>query len=93
MVNVSKKVLRWPEVHALTGVNVATAYRWMKEGKFPRPIKMGGDGPRCMSLWLADDIEQFLAGLIEARGAAYQTGPLEKYGRKSDETDPTEAAA
>lgn len=35
------RMLRNPEVLELTGVSNATLYRWIKEGHFPAPVKLG----------------------------------------------------
>jgi prophage regulatory protein len=32
------RVLRWPEVHALTGLSRTTVWREVRAGRFPRPI-------------------------------------------------------
>jgi prophage regulatory protein len=72
-----QELLRWPAVHSMTGVALQTAYRWMANGKFPRPIKIGEAGPRSMSFWLKSEIEEFIAKRIQERGDAYQHGPLE----------------
>lgn len=81
MVNDQTDLIRWPEVHKMTGVSIASAYRWMGLGRFPRPIKMGEDGPRSLSLWLRNEIEEFVARRITERGEAYQAAPLETHGR------------
>lgn len=79
--NTEQELLRWPAVHAMTGITLTTCYRWMRIGKFPRPIKMGEEGPRSMSFWLKSEIDAFIAQLIEERGDAYQNAPLETPGR------------
>lgn len=37
----SEKLLRRPAVESLTGLSRSTIYQWMKEGRFPRPVKLG----------------------------------------------------
>lgn len=59
--NVTDRLLRRPEVEALTGLARATIYRDMASGSFPRPIKLG----RRAVAWPASVIDQW----IEARKA------------------------
>lgn len=35
------RVLRRPEVLELTGLSAATVYRWIAEGLFPPPVRLG----------------------------------------------------
>ena len=37
------RVIRLKEVIHRTGLGRSTIYRWMGEGKFPEPIKLGGN--------------------------------------------------
>lgn len=60
-------ILRFPSVKARTTVPRSTAYLWMSQGNFPKPIKLGG---RAVG-WLEEDIEQWLNQRIEqSRGGA-----------------------
>jgi prophage regulatory protein len=34
-------VLRRPQVEQITGLGRSTIYEWMKDGRFPLPIKLG----------------------------------------------------
>jgi len=43
------------EVYRATGFKKTTIYKWMKEGKFPRPTKIGR-GVR----WSSSDIEEWI---------------------------------
>lgn len=36
-----ERLLRLPEVVARLGVGRATIYSWIKQGKFPEPVKLG----------------------------------------------------
>jgi len=47
----------------LGGVNPATAYRYIKRGVWPRPIKVGG-----LSRWLRSECEAALEKMIGGRG-------------------------
>lgn len=58
----NRKFLRLPQLRAKLGppgvpVGVTTIYRWMKEGDFPRPIKLG----RRVALWDEAEIDAWLA--------------------------------
>lgn len=35
------RILRKHEVLDVTGISAATVYRWIKDGLFPRPVKLG----------------------------------------------------
>jgi prophage regulatory protein len=35
------RLLRRQEVEALTGVSCSAIYRWMADGAFPKPVKLG----------------------------------------------------
>ena len=37
----SEKILRRPDVEAITGLSRSTLYQWIAEGRFPRPVKLG----------------------------------------------------
>jgi prophage regulatory protein len=37
----SNKILRLPEVMEKTGIRRSSVYAWMRNGNFPRQIKMG----------------------------------------------------
>jgi predicted DNA-binding transcriptional regulator AlpA len=44
------------------GINASTLYRGIRQGRFPRPIRVGGS-----SRWLASECEAVLRGMMEAR--------------------------
>jgi predicted DNA-binding transcriptional regulator AlpA len=43
-------------------LNASTLYRQIKQGRLPRPIKVGGS-----SRWLRNEVEAVLRGMVEAR--------------------------
>ena len=45
------------QLEKLFKVSPATIYRWIKEGRFPKPIHLGPN----MVRWKASDIESWLA--------------------------------
>jgi predicted DNA-binding transcriptional regulator AlpA len=45
-----------------TPINAATLYRWVKQGRVPRPVKVGG-----LSRWLRSECEAALQAMMEER--------------------------
>lgn len=56
-------MLRMPDVERLTGRSKSAIKRMVKEGSFPRPLKLG---VRAIG-WLASDVRTFIATLDEQR--------------------------
>ncbi|MDJ0993024.1 MAG: AlpA family phage regulatory protein [Dinoroseobacter sp.] len=52
------------ECAAAIGCAISTFWKWVQEGKFPRPIKLGN-----LSRWPASDVENFIAEATAARDA------------------------
>ncbi len=52
-----ERLLRRREVEAITGLARSTIYRLMKDGTFPRPIRVGPSAVR----WRLSDIEAWMA--------------------------------
>ncbi|MEI6213375.1 MAG: AlpA family phage regulatory protein [Desulfuromonadales bacterium] len=50
------KMLRLKQVLEIIPVQKSTIYQWVKDGKFPPPIKLSS---RC-SIWDSQDIDKFL---------------------------------
>jgi len=48
--------MRIKEVVKVVSVSRSTIWLWVKENKFPEPIKLS---PRC-TVWLSEDIEAFM---------------------------------
>jgi prophage regulatory protein len=58
------RILRRRQVEAITGWARSTIYQGVAEGRFPRPIRLGG---RSVG-WLADEVEQWIqARIAESR--------------------------
>ena len=55
-------ILRLPAVKARTGLSRSTIYLRIAEGKFPRPVSLGG---RAVG-WVEAEIQQWLDQLVEA---------------------------
>ncbi len=57
-----ENLLTLADVLEYTGASRATIYRWMAEGSFPRPIKIGERANR----WLSSDLSAWLASRSRA---------------------------
>ena len=55
-------VLRLPAVKSRTGLSRSTIYLRVAEGRFPRPINLGG---RAVG-WMEAEVEAWLQGRIDA---------------------------
>lgn len=51
-----KRVLRLKEVRHKTGLGRSTIYRWMDEGRFPKPVRLGA---RSVA-WIEHEIDEWL---------------------------------
>ncbi|UBS32871.1 AlpA family transcriptional regulator [Altererythrobacter sp. N1] len=51
------RLIRLPEVQHRVGLGRSTIYRWMSEGKFPKPVQLGG----YAVAWAEDDVEAWIA--------------------------------
>lgn len=50
------RLIRLPEVQHRVGLGRSTIYRWMAEGKFPRPVQLGG----YAVAWSEEDISSWI---------------------------------
>jgi len=50
------RLIRLPEVQHRVGLGRSTIYRWMAEGKFPKPVQLGG----YAVAWPEDSIEEWI---------------------------------
>lgn len=55
------RLLRRPEVEAITGLSRSSIYAQMEKGDFPKPVKLG---PRAVA-WPESRIEAWLAEKLE----------------------------
>lgn len=62
MINFNQKLLRLPEVKALTGLSKNTIYTRISEGTFPKQISLG---PRLV-VWVESDIQKWIAEQVAA---------------------------
>jgi len=57
------KFLKLPEVRTRTGKSRSSIYQGVKDGSFPKPIKLGG--PRAVG-WIEAEIEAYNQACIDA---------------------------
>jgi len=57
----STRLIRLPEVQHRVGLGRSTIYRWMAEGKFPRPVHLGG----YAVAWSEFEVEEWIASRLE----------------------------
>lgn len=55
-------ILRLPAVKARTGLSRSTIYLRVSDGKFPKPVSLGG---RAVG-WIESEVQQWLEQRIEA---------------------------
>ena len=55
------RLIRLPEVQHRVGLGRSTIYRWMAEGKFPKPVQLGG----YSVAWAEDEVEAWIATRFE----------------------------
>ena len=54
-------LLRVKDVAAILSVSESAIYKWVAEGRFPKPIKLSdADAKRASSRWHYEDIEAWL---------------------------------
>jgi prophage regulatory protein len=52
----AERLIRLPEVLTLTGLPKSTLYNMVRQGRFPKPQKMGR-----ISLWRLSDVNRFIS--------------------------------
>jgi prophage regulatory protein len=60
---VNKKILRYKGVVDKAGISRSTMYGYIKQGNFPKPIRLG---KRAVG-WLEHEIDEWIAGCIKNR--------------------------
>lgn len=55
------RLIRLKEVQHRVGLGRSTIYRWMAEGKFPKPVQLGG----YAVAWAEYDVELWIANRLE----------------------------
>ncbi len=59
---IQQKLIRLPEVKAMTGLSKSTIYARIAEGTFPKQIPLG---PRLV-VWVESDIQNWIAVQVSA---------------------------
>jgi len=55
------KLLRIKEVSEWINVSQSSIYKWVEQGRFPPPIKLGDDETKRQSArWVEEDIEDWI---------------------------------
>ena len=57
------RLIRLPEVQHRVGLGRSTIHRWMAEGRFPKPVQLGG----CTVAWPEHEIADWIAGRMGKR--------------------------
>lgn len=55
------RLIRLKEVQHRVGLGRSTIYRWMGEGKFPKPVQLGG----YAVAWAQEDIESWISARLK----------------------------
>lgn len=55
--------IRLPEVRRRTGLGKTTIYDWMKEGRFPKSLHLGGN----IVVWVESEIDAWLEAKVATR--------------------------
>lgn len=56
------RLINIKEVSYMMGLKRATIYKWINEGKFPRPLKVGEKASR----WKRNEILEFISRLAQS---------------------------
>ena len=57
------RLIRLPEVMSRVGLGRSTIYRWMSEGKFPKPVQLGGHAVA----WVEEEVEVWISAQLCAK--------------------------
>lgn len=64
------RILRWPAVHAATGISRTAKDRLIRADLFPRPFALSPD-PKCRAIgWSAIEIQKWIESRMATRGGA-----------------------
>lgn len=79
---ITKRLIRAKEIKHRTGLSIATVYRMIARGSFPKPVKIGS-GQFAPSAWVQDEIDAWIDALAEARNDAEKTDVASRLGDRS----------
>lgn len=65
--NMTQRLLRLPQVKQMVGLGTTAIYERIKQGSFPKPIKLGR-----MSMWVESEVQEWIAERIY-QGRSEQT--------------------
>lgn len=65
------RILRRPELLAVTGLSSATLYRWIAEKRFPRPVRLGSNSVG----WRASAVQAWIESLEDTEVKSERGGP------------------
>lgn len=54
------RLIRLPEVMSRVGLGRSTIYRWMSEGKFPKPVQLGGHAVA----WVEEEVQDWVVNKL-----------------------------
>lgn len=57
------RLVRCPEVLSITGFKKSTLYLRIKQGRFPRPVPLGGSHAVA---WPSDEVDRWVADTVAA---------------------------
>ena len=60
------RFIKLKEVLTMTGVSRSYVYQCIAEGRFPKPIKLGGS-----SLWLLDEVVSWMEDKVKSRDISH----------------------
>jgi prophage regulatory protein len=63
--NREERFIRLPEVVRRVGISRSSVWLWVRQGRFPRPVRVG---PR-VTCWRESEVDRWIAERVEAGGA------------------------
>ena len=70
-------IIRRHQLKAVVGLSIGHIYALIAAGQFPKPIKLGGPGPRARaSGWLSREVEEWQLARKAERDATAGAAPL-----------------
>ncbi len=62
-VNHLPTLIRWKQLKQIVPFSRITIWRWVRENRFPKPVRVGQRG----IAWICAEIEQWISEQVEAR--------------------------
>lgn len=74
MESVEVEIVRAADVTRMTGLSRVTLWRRVRDGDFPKPLRLGGPGSRSIG-WRIGDVRHWVDGLVpKQHGEAERRG-------------------